>query len=205
MPSYSKKKKATKKKLAVISKTKLSTKRGRAYTICANSSRRINIKCDEVQYISEVKDELSNRIVENERLRTETNSVAKRCDELANNLAYLTEEKNGAEEKLEEQIRANAELHKNQERLLQYVDKIQQWHGMSNKGKKLSEVGGRHQNRKLKELKSKIEQSVWFAKTFDISLCSVEVKDDAGVYHTMSFTSEKQKTCRSYKNLSEED
>ena len=85
------------RKMAVISKTKLSTKRGRAYTVFANGSKRICIRGDEVQYLSEVKQELSNCISENEHLRIETNSVAKRCDELADNLANVTEEKNGAE------------------------------------------------------------------------------------------------------------
>ena len=66
---------------------------------------------------------------------------------------------------------------------------------MENKGKKISEVGERQQCRNLMELQSKIERSVWFAKTFGICLSAVEVKDDANVYHTISFANgnEKQK------------
>ena len=46
---------------------------------------------------------------------------------------------------------------------------------------------------------------MWFVRTFGISLCAVEVKDDAGVYHTVSFTDEKQKSCRLYEHLSDEE
>lgn len=57
---------------------------------------------------------------------------------------------------------------------------------MENTGKRISEVGGRHQYQKLKELKTKVERSLWFARTFGLNLCSVEVKNDAGVYHVLT-------------------
>ena len=74
---------------------------------------------------------------------------------------------------------------------------------MVNQVKKIYEVGERQHYRKLKELKSKIERSVWFARTFGISLSAVEVKDDAGVYHTINYENGNEKT--KYDELTEDE
>ena len=182
----------------------MSTKRGRAYTLCANSVKRIAIRRGEIQHITEIKEEFVDLSSENEMLQ-EQNRIAEYCEELADSLTNVKSERSQAEVKFEKQRNVNTELQKSQERLLQYVDEVQELHGMTNKGKIISEVGGRHQYRKLKELKTKVERSLWFARTFGLSLSSVEVKDDAGVYHMLNYTAGKEKGSRSYKDLSEEE
>ena len=176
--------------------TKLSTKRGQAYMVCAKTVKNVTIHSDEVQHVSEIKAELEN-------VTSEKDTLHEYCDELVDNLSNAKADKSQVEEKLKEQININTELQKTQDRLLQYVDEVQELQSMANNGKKISEVGGRQQYRKLKELKSKIEWSVWFARTFGLSLSAVEVKDDAGVYHT--YAAGKENTGKSYKDLSEEE
>ncbi len=54
---------------------------------------------------------------------------------------------------------------------------------LEKRGKKFSEVGSRQKRRLLKELKTKAERSLWFAKTFGLNITSIELQDDAGEIH----------------------
>ena len=165
---------------------------------CAKSVKCIVLRSDEMEHISEIKAELQNVSFEKEILH-------QHCNELTDDLSNAKAGKSQAEEKLKDEMAKNTELLKTQQRLLQHVDEVEQLKDMENKGKKISEVGERQQCRKLKELRSKIERPVWFAKTFGIRLSAVEVKDDPNVYHTIPFANENEKQRRAYKDLTEDE
>ena len=55
-------------------------------------------------------------------------------------------------------------------KLHSYVKKLGGNADFGNNGKTLSEVGERHQRRKLKELKTIVEKALWFTDTFGLSL-----------------------------------
>ena len=87
--------------------------------------------------------------------------------------------------------------------LFRYIENIGQDVSFDNKGKKICEVGERQQRRKLKELKTKIEQALWFAKTFDLELQSVNLLDHEGTGHTITY--DESNHARAYKDLTEEE
>ena len=49
-----------------------------------------------------------------------------------------------------------------------------------NCGKRFSELKERQQRRKIRELKTYVEQALWFAETFGLKLSSVGFKDSGG-------------------------
>ncbi len=87
--------------------------------------------------------------------------------------------------------------------LYTYIKNIGQDVCFDNKSKKVCEVGERQQRRKLKELKTKIEQAPWFAKTFGLELQSVNLLDQKGTGHTITY--KESNHARAYKYLTEEE
>ena len=72
-----------------------------------------------------------------------------------------------------------------------------------NCGKSFSQLKERQQRRKIRELKTYVEQALWFAETFGLKLSSVGFKDSGGVLHTIDYQAEEKR--KSYKDLSEEE
>lgn len=48
-------------------------------------------------------------------------------------------------------------------------------------------MGERQQRRKLKELKTKIKQALWFAKNFGLELDTVNLLEENGSSHTITY------------------
>ena len=103
------------------------------------------------------------------------------------------------------EARADTEkLRRENANLWQYFDKISDQEGFKNYGKTFSEVKERQQRRRIREVKTYVEQALWFAETFGLKLSSVRFKDSGGVSHTIDYqTSDRRKN--SYKDLSEEE
>ena len=178
---------------------RLSSKRGRANMTWAKKVRSFTIRNDEIQHINELQAELKN-------VNSEKKSLRGYCETLVGDLKSAQDAKLKAEEELNIQINVNKEMQKNQNRLLQYADQLQEMETMTNKGKPIHQVGERQQHRKLKELKTKIERSVWFARTFGLNLSAVELKDDSGVHHRPMYNNgQEQNASKAYKDLSEDE
>ena len=79
----------------------MSTERGRAYTLCANSVKRIAIRRGEIQRIGEIKEEFGNLSSENEMLQEQNRCIAVYCEDLADSLTNVKVERSQAEEKFE--------------------------------------------------------------------------------------------------------
>ena len=89
------------RKLVTITNTKMSTERGRAYTLCANSVKRIAIRSGDIQRIGEIKEEFGNLSSENEMLQEQNRCIAVYCEDLADSLTNVKVERSQAEEKFE--------------------------------------------------------------------------------------------------------
>ena len=72
---------------------------------------------------------------------------------------------------------------------MNYMDKICEQEGFPNCGKHISDVKGRQQQRKIRELKTSVEKALWFAETFSLKLNSVKLSDKDGTQHTMTYES----------------
>ena len=72
-----------------------------------------------------------------------------------------------------------------------------------NTGKGISELGKKQQHRKLTELKTYVEKSLWFAETFGLTLQSATFFDKSGFNHSILYGSTSEG--KRYKDLSEEE
>ena len=93
-------------------------------------------------------------------------------------------------------------LSKNKE-LKAYIDKLSSVDELKNNGKGILEVGERQQRRKLKELKTSVERTLWFAETYGLSLNSARFSDQKGSNYTLSYCTDQEK--KSFKDLPDED
>lgn len=72
-----------------------------------------------------------------------------------------------------------------------------------NSGKDISDLGKKQQRRKVNELTTYVEKSLWFAETFGLTLKSVTFSDKCGLNHSVVYESSPEG--KRYKDLSEEE
>lgn len=72
-----------------------------------------------------------------------------------------------------------------------------------NTGKEVTEVGKRQQDRKLKQLKSSVERSLWFAETFGLTLDSATFLDKDGSSYSFVYNNPSQG--KGFKDLPEQE
>ena len=102
---------------------------------------------------------------------------------------------------------ANAEIEKLQDEnanLWQYIDKLTELEGFKNCGKLILELKHRQKRRKIRELKTYVEQALWFAQTFGLHLSSDTFKDGSGRSHEIDYQDQDGRRTP-YKDLSEEE
>ena len=91
------------------------------------------------------------------------------------------------------------ELKEENNSLYNIIEKLSPQMRFEDKGKTVSEVGKRQQDRKLKILATRIEQALWFSESFGLHLESANlISSDSGKPHSISF---EEKGLKSYKEL----
>ena len=93
-------------------------------------------------------------------------------------------------------------LKQENENLYNVIEKISPQRNFEDKGKCITEVGKRQQERKLKTLETRVEQALWFSESFGLKLDAVKLVDHLGNPHSLSFG---EKGRRSYKDLPTEE
>jgi hypothetical protein len=139
-----------------------------------------------------------------EALEEQNKRLHERSEELYERLVQADELRKKADDGLTD---AKAEIEKLQNEntnLWQYFDKISEQEGFKNCGKPILELKDRQQRRKIRELKTYVEQALWFAQTFGLKLSSVTFKDGSGKSHEMDYQTEDGRGTP-YKDLSEEE
>ena len=122
--------------------------------------------------IREVKNKLDQLKTEKKNLEKENVRVHERCDQLYKGLLKVEAVGKKAEEELKMTFVDQERLKKENAHLHQYLDKTEEQKQFATTGKKISEVKERKQRRKLRELKTAEEKSLWFAKTIGLNLSS---------------------------------
>ena len=87
--------------------------------------------------------------------------------------------------------------------LSDYLEKAGIFTNFRNTGKCISELGKKQQHRKLTELKTYVEKSMWFAETFGLTLQSATFSDKSGSKHSILYGSTSEG--KRYKDLSEQE
>ena len=153
--------------------------------------------------MAELASELKKEQAKNEQMYKENEILKSRCQELHRQMRDAQKAEKDADQNLQQAI-ANIDILQTENlELFRYIENIGQDVSFDNKGKKICEVGECQQRRKLKELKTKIEQALWFAKTFDLELQSVNLLDHEGTGHTITY--DESNHARAYKDLTEEE
>ncbi len=102
------------------------------------------------------------------------------------------------------QVKNTTEINKlltKNSQLQSYIHNIGQDIEFENRSRKVNEVSDRQQRRKLKELKTHVEQALWFAETFGLKLQTVSFADEKASIYPMNYSAERGK--KSYQDLPE--
>ena len=86
----------------------------------------------------------------------------------------------------------------------QYFDKLTELEGFKNCGKPILELKDRQKRRKIRELKTYVEQALWFSQTFGLQLSSVTFKDGSGRSHEIDYENQDGRKTP-YNDLSKEE
>lgn len=177
-------------------------KRGRYYITFGNRVANIAIRNGELLKITEVEKELLELAKANSLIEEENNYLRIQCEELYNNLLRAEMQNKEAEEMFVDMKL----LEKENLYLTKYLDKIEAQEKLKNNGEKVADLKERQQRRKVRELKTKVDQALWFAKTYGLHLGAVKLVDEAGEYHTLDYSQSTETLKRkAYECLSDED
>lgn len=163
--------------------------RGRARSEHLLKSKNISVYQKDIAKVSEANKALATAQAVQHTLSQENDDLNKRYEELLTEFVKLQGTKKQTEQQLEcakkeyeEEINLNEELR-------EYIEKIGIPQNCKNTGKVIPDVGKRHQRRKLKELKTRVERSLWFAQTYGLNLESLKLFDNAGAEYVLEFES----------------
>ncbi len=178
-------------------------KNGSAYRKLEQKEIKIAVRADEIISIAELERELKIEKDKSRQLTLNNEILQNRCEELYSQMLEL-EAKNREADKL--QVKNTAEINKlltKNSQLQSYIDSIGQDIEFENRSGKVNEVCDRQQRRKLKELKTHVEQALWFAETFALKLQTVSFADEKASIYSMNYLAEGGK--KSYQDLPEEE
>ena len=192
------------RKLCSKVKSGFKGKSGLHYVNFASQCRAIAIRSEDILRARDLELELCNVNATKVALEKENAELNKRCNDLYESLIQAEEIRRKTNDSLDGTKADLEKLEKENANLWKYFDKLSELEGSENSGKSFSEVKGRQQRRKIRELKTHVEQALWFAESFGLKLSSVKFNDDKGVAHTIDYTKEEGKK-KGYKDLSEEE
>lgn len=179
-------------------------KSGDSYMKLCDTIREFEVRCGELVKIEKVEKELENTKQENETLKEEKVSLENKCEELFLELQKAIAKEIEMQESLITALTDIEYLEKKNAQLYQYLEKLSlEREQYEIKGNKINEVKQRQKRRKLKELKTTVEKSLWFAKTLGLNLQSACFKDEMGQEHNLQY--QVVETRKAYKDLSDED
>ncbi|KXJ10506.1 hypothetical protein AC249_AIPGENE18777 [Exaiptasia diaphana] len=171
------------------SKSKWCKLNGRAKAEFLQTRKRIAICYEELEDMVE-KLEATKQTVDS--LCAEKEALNERCEVLYQEL-----------EKHKEISKNVEEMQSENKHLLHYINNAGLAMDSCNTGKKLVEVQGRQQRRKLKELKTGVERALWFADTYGLKLSSASFCDENGTKHDMTFNN--TTASKKFKDLPEDE
>ncbi|CAB4007100.1 Hypothetical predicted protein [Paramuricea clavata] len=168
--------------------SKIERLRGRVRTEYLAKSKCISVYEKEIARVSEAKNELESAKAVCDTLSKEKYNLNEQCEILSKELCTLQGAKKETERKLECVTKGNQEELNKNEVLKQYIEKMAIPDNCENTGKYIADVGKRQQHRKIKELKTQVERTLWFANTYGLHLESLKLSDNSGAEYELEFT-----------------
>ena len=133
-------------------------------------------------------------------LSIENERINKRCEELIKEVTALNYHNRETNLALNNKEKEYVSILKENKALSDYLEKVGIFVSFKNSGKEIPELGKKQQQRKLIELKTSIEKSLWFAETFGLTFRSVILSDKSESSYLLRY--EDQSQLRKYKDLS---
>lgn len=181
---------------------KFEGKNGSAYRKLSEKEMMIAVRADEVVTYTQLEHELEKEKSKSQQLLIDNDILQNRCEELYGQMVQLEAKNKDAEKQQTKNLDEIDKLLNQNEQLQSYITRLGQDIEFQNKSGKVNEVGNRQQRRKLKELKTRVEQALWFAKTFGLELESVSFSDLEGSSHSLNYSNNQEK--KGYKDLPED-
>lgn len=190
------------RKIAHLVKTKFIGKNGTTYRKLCQKEVSVSLQMGDIathRRLSEVDAQLNEqKCINDELLRG--NYILQECyDSLLKGMNEAQEADRIARTSVDLEIKG---LKIQNQNLHNYIEGLGQKLDFNNNSGKLTEVGDRHQRRKLVEIKTKVEKALWFAKAFGLDLQSAIFKDNQGLNCTLSYNT---KVRKSYQDLTAAD
>lgn len=176
-------------------KAKLRSKAGHSYRTFINKELKMAVLLDDMETHSQIESELTVQ-------KSLVKSLQEKCTGLLDEKVKSQSTEKVASENLSKATSEIKVLRTENEKLSNYIEKLGQDLEFPNNSGKVMGVGERQQRRKLRELKTKVQKALWFAKTFGLDLASIDFTDESGACRKLSYS---KKTNRGYKDLSPED
>ena len=177
--------------------------RGRSQGDFLRKFRKIVVHKNEIVRVVQVEEELQLAQKKLESLLEGKEQLQNRCEKLYQDLRNALNREKEIELKLDSKEADHDQLLSKNKELKAYIDKLSGVDELKNNGKGILEVGERQQRRKLKELKTSVERTLWFAETYGLSLNSASFSDQKGSNYTLCYCTGQEK--KSFKDLPDED
>ena len=169
---------------------------GRSKSAYLGFIKKLSVYNNDVVKVAEVQNIVAGANKKVELLSKENEELNERCEELWTQIRSTNQALNSQQKDHDSLLSENKALS-------DYLEKVGIFANFRNTGKGISELGKKQQHRKLTELKTYVEKSLWFAETFGLTLQSATVFDKSGFNHSILYGSTSEG--KRYKDLSEED
>ena len=177
-------------------------KRGRKYVEYFKQSISIALRSGELLKAGDMQKELDELKAKQRVLEQDNDNLQQHCNDIAQSLVLAELQGTRQNNNLLDAQDSCDKLRKENTQLWNYMDRISEQEGFVNCGKPISDVKGRQQRRKIRELKTSVEKAFWFAETLGLKLSTIELSDKDGMLHTIKYESGQGK--KSYSHLSKE-
>ena len=169
---------------------------GRSKSAYLGFIKKLSVYNNDVVKVAEVQNIVAVANKKVELLSKENEELNERCEELWTQIRSTNQALNSQQKDHDSLLSENKALS-------DYLEKVGIFSNFRNTGKGISELGKKQQHRKLTELKTYVEKSLWFAETFGLTLQSATFFDKSGFNHSILYGSTSEG--KRYKDLSEEE
>ena len=163
----------------------------------------ISVYQNEIVNVTELQDKIKDTDKKAGVLSIENERINKRYEELLTEIRALNHHQREANQALNSKEKEYDSILRENKALSDYLEKVGIFVNFKNSGKEIPELGKKHQQRKLTELKSHIEKSLWFTETFGLTLKSATFIDKSGSNYPLTYDDTSQS--KKYKDLPEQE
>lgn len=191
------------RRLTSEAKSKYKTvKGGVAYQKLGNTTKQLAVLKGEIVSFQQLEADITALREKNENLEGDNEILKSKCQQLYSELVQAHVQEETATRNLQAAYVDIEKLRHENSALHEKIEILSNLANCENKSGKISEVSNRQQYRKIRVVKTRIEQALWFAESFGLTLDEVSLIDDMGKPHTISFG---EKTKKNYQHLPEKE